>query len=90
MASSAPTHTKKPNDSMFSAPAHAVQEYPISTAMLVFGVGLGIGILASHTVCESLFRAVQPPPTMTERLSRQLYDVLSQAVPESVARRFAA
>lgn len=71
-------------------PAEIVQEYPISTAMVVFGVGLGLGLLLSHTVCESLMQAVQPPPTMAERLSRQFYDTLSHAVPESVSRRFAA
>jgi len=76
--------------SVLTAPANVVQEYPLSTAMLVFGIGLGVGILASHTICDSLMRAFEPPPTMTERLSRQFYDALSQAVPQSVARRFAA
>lgn len=71
-------------------PAEIVQEYPISTAMTVFGVGLGVGILLSLTVCDSLMRAVEPPPTMAERLSRQLYETLSHAVPDSMARRFAA
>jgi len=73
-----------------NAPANAVQEYPLSTAMLVFGVGIGVGVLVSHTLCDVLLRAVEPPPTMTERLTRQLYDALSQAVPHSVAKRFAA
>lgn len=71
-------------------PAEIVQEYPISTAMIVFGVGMGLGLLLSHTVGDSFLRAVEPPPSMAERLSRQLYETLSQAVPESVARRFAS
>lgn len=76
--------------SLLTSPADVVQEYPISTAMLVFGVGLGVGILASHALFDSWSHLVQPPPTMRERLTRQLYDAFSQAVPESVARRFAA
>lgn len=80
----------KSSASILSTPASAVQEYPISTALLVFGVGLGVGIVASHMLFDSLSRVVQPPPTMTERLTRQLYEALSQAVPESVSRRFAA
>lgn len=71
-------------------PAEMVQEYPISTAMVVFGVGMGLGLLLSHTIGDSFMRAVAPPPTMAERLTRQFYDTLSQAVPESVSRRFAA
>ena len=71
------------------APAEIVQEYPLSTAMLVFGVGLGVGVLLSHTICDSLFSLAAPPPTMSQRLSRQFYDTLSHAVPESL-RHFAA
>jgi len=72
--------------SVLAAPNQVVQDYPISTALVIFGVGLGVGLLASHALIDS----VRPPPTMTERLSRQFYDALSHAVPESLARRFAA
>jgi len=91
MATQAPERRKKEEPaSIMSAPANVVQEYPISVALLVFGVGLGVGIMAGHALSDALAHAVQPPPTMTERLARQIYDVVSQAVPESVARRFAA
>ena len=74
---------------ILAAPNKMVQEYPLSSAMVVFGVGLGVGILAGCAVMDSMAR-ISPPPSMTERLTRQLYDTLSQAVPESVSRRFAA
>jgi hypothetical protein len=71
------------------APAEIVQEYPLSTALLVFGVGLGVGVLLSTTVCDSMYNLMAPQPTMSQRLSRQFYDTLSHAVPESL-RHFAA
>jgi len=85
--------TKAPADggntsAVLAAPSQVVQDYPISSTLVVFGIGIGVGLLASYSLLDSVLRP--PPPTMTERLSRQFYDALSHAVPESLAKRFAA
>lgn len=56
------------NEAM-SRPAEMVQEYPISSMLVVFGVGLGVGVVASQALLPSFHE-----PTMSERMGRQLYD----------------
>lgn len=67
-----------------------VKEYPVSSLLTVFGVGLGVGVLLSQTVCHSMLRAFEPEPTVAERLSRQIYDAVRHAIPDSIANRFHA
>ena len=52
-----------------SRPAELVQEYPLSSLLVVFGVGMGVGVVLSQALLPSLHE-----PTMTERMGRQLYD----------------
>jgi len=73
------------SDSILSAPNKVVQEYPISTVLMIFGRRPGSRRTGQSRHFLNSLRATQPP-TMTERLTRQLYDVLSQAVPESVSQ----
>jgi len=68
-------------------PREIVEQYPISSMLLVFGVGLGVGIVLSQTLCEPIARAWQPEPTMTEKLGRSMYEAMSSVLPESVLRR---
>ncbi|MDX1945034.1 MAG: hypothetical protein SFU86_06475 [Pirellulaceae bacterium] len=69
-------------------PAELVREYPVSSLLLVFGVGLGIGVLVGQACAGPLLSMAYHEPTTTERLSRQAYDALSSVLPASVAARF--
>ena len=50
-------------------PTEMVKEYPLSSMLVVFGVGMGVGVLVSQALIPSFHE-----PTMTERMGRQLYD----------------
>ena len=52
-----------------SRPTEMVQEYPMSSMLLVFGAGLGVGVVLSQTLFPSFHE-----PTMSERMGHQLYD----------------
>jgi len=56
------------NEAM-SQPAEMVKEYPMSSMMVVFGVGLGLGVVLSQAVLPTVHS-----PTMSERMGQQLYD----------------
>jgi hypothetical protein len=68
-------------------PAEIAQEYPLSAMLLVFGAGLGVGVLLSQALAGPLHHYLQPEPTMTERLGRQMLDYLHGALPETLARQ---
>jgi hypothetical protein len=74
---------------MMAKPQEMISEYPFSSALLVFGVGLGVGLVLSSALCESTSRMWQPETT-SERWGRHMYDYLSHMVPESVSKRFAS
>jgi hypothetical protein len=50
-------------------PTEMVREYPMSSMMVVFGVGLGLGVVLSQAMLPSYHE-----PTMSERMGQQLYD----------------
>lgn len=50
-------------------PTEMIKEYPVSSILVVFGVGLGVGVVLSQALIPSFHE-----PTMSERMSRQLYD----------------
>jgi hypothetical protein len=75
---------------MAAKPQELVNDYPFSSALLVFGVGLGVGVLLSQAFCESDSRAWGGSNSMSGRWGQkmhQMYDYLSDMVPESVSRR---
>lgn len=74
-------------DEALEKPAALAREYPLSSMLVVFGVGLGVGVVLGQCLADPLNRMMQPEPTMTERLGRQMLDYLSGALPESLARQ---
>jgi hypothetical protein len=52
-----------------SKPTEMVQEYPVSSMLVVFGIGMGIGVALSQALIQAFHE-----PTMSERMTRQLYD----------------
>lgn len=72
---------------MYTQPAEMVKEYPLSSMMVLFGVGIGVGLILTHSLSEPVSRAIYGNPTMTDRWTRQLHDVLAQVIPDSIARQ---
>ena len=68
-------------------PRQVVEEYPVSSMLVVFGIGIGVGLVLTQALCEPISRAFQPEPSFTEKLGRSMYEAMSSMVPESVARR---
>ena len=71
----------------FERPGELAQEYPLSSMLVVFGAGLGIGILLGQCLAEPLNQMMQPQQTTTERLGRQMLDYMHSILPASVARQ---
>jgi hypothetical protein len=76
--------TNDDSGSLLARPGEMIGEYPVSSVLLVFGVGLGVGFVLGQALCESMVHT----PTMSERWGRSMYDSLSHMVPETVSRRF--
>jgi len=70
----------------YAAPRELVQEHPVSSTMLAFGVGIGVGLLVGHALSESLMENSTPQCSKAEKFGRQMFDALRGALPEGVAR----
>jgi len=68
-------------------PVEMAREYPLASMLLVFGVGVGVGCLLGQALAGPLTQMIQPQPTMSERLGRQMLDYVSSVLPESIARQ---
>ncbi len=53
-------------------PAEMMQEYPLSSMLVVFSLGLGVGVIIGQALVPSFHE-----PTMSERMSRQLHDSMA-------------
>jgi hypothetical protein len=69
-------------------PAELAKEYPITSMLMVFGVGLGVGVLLSQAACGSLGYSYHEP-TFTERLSRQVFHTVNEVLPDAVRQQMA-
>jgi hypothetical protein len=67
-------------------PGELVKEYPVSSMLLMFGIGIGVGIIVGQTLSSALAEMVEEP-TMTEKMKRQAYDALSHVLPPSMLRQ---
>jgi len=68
-------------------PAELVKEYPLASMLLMFGMGLGVGVVVSSAICSSLDEMTVHDSTMTERLKKQVYDALSNVLSPSTLRQ---
>jgi len=68
-------------------PAKLVKEYPVSSMLLCFGIGLGVGVVLSQTVCSSLLEALEPEPSTAEKIKRQVYDAVSHVLSPSMLKQ---
>lgn len=61
-------------ESYAAKPVQVVREHPIPASLVMFGIGLGIGVLFTSKACE----AMTHQETTSERLSRQFSDALTE------------
>jgi len=67
-------------------PTELVKEHPLPTMLLMFGLGMGVGVLVGQTLCSSLLESFEEP-TMTEKMRRQVYDALSHVISPSMLKQ---
>jgi hypothetical protein len=53
--------------------------------LLMFGLGMGVGVVVAQALCSSL--AEEESPTMTENLRKQVFDAVSSVLPPSMMRQ---
>jgi hypothetical protein len=69
----------------YQASREMVQEYPLSSAMTVFGLGFGLGVAIGILLSEG-----ESHPSYEgrmERFGRQMLDAMAQMAPEAISRR---
>jgi hypothetical protein len=66
-------------------PTQLVHEYPLSSTLVVFGVGLGAGLLLSSILAEPV-RHMTHHETTSERMQRQMLDALRNVLPAALQR----
>ena len=67
-------------------PADLVQDYPLPSMLFMFGMGLGVGVLISQTLCASLLESLEEP-TLNEKMRRQVYDALSHVISPAMLKQ---
>jgi hypothetical protein len=67
-------------------PTEMVKEYPLSSMLLMFGIGIGVGVVVAQALTSS-FHELTEDPTMTEKVKRQAFDALSHVLTPSMMRQ---
>lgn len=65
-------------------PQEMLKEYPVSSMLVVFGLGLGVGLLVSQAMCSTM---LEPEPTMTERWQRNFMNAADRVLPSGMSRQ---
>lgn len=60
-------------------PTEMVKQHPLPSMLLMFGIGLGVGVVVSQALCGTFMEMVEEP-TMSEKVKRQAYDALSHVL----------
>jgi hypothetical protein len=60
-----------------------VEDYPFASVAVMFGIGVGVGLVVGHTIAEAAGRRMFHHDTLAERLSCQIRDVLRNSLPRA-------
>jgi len=72
-----------------SAPTEFVQEYPASSILVAFGIGLGLGVIVGHSLSDAMTPSSSSRRNVErsmESFGRQVCEALRSSLPESVSR----
>jgi hypothetical protein len=82
-------HQNRVTDEFWGAmerPTEMVKEHPLPSMLLMFGLGLGVGVIVSQTLCSSLVETFEEP-TMTEKMRRQVFNALAHVLPPGTLKQ---
>lgn len=84
--------TKSENSSRSSQttrdPGAMVRGHPIESALMIFGLGIGVGIVLSHALQEPIRQMLEPESTTFQKISKHVMEAVQQSLPEAVARHW--
>jgi hypothetical protein len=69
-----------------SCPSEMIGEHPAAAVTLLFGVGVGVGLLLGHTIAETSGHRLFHQDTFTEKLTCQIRDLLKNNLPQGLMR----
>lgn len=69
----------------YTAPRELVEEYPLSSTLIAFGVGVGVGVLIGQSLTGSLAHRGETDSLSMEKLGRQVCNALRSSLPESIS-----
>jgi len=83
-------NSKKANSEQKEKPSGIACDYPISSAMVVFGVGVGAGMILSGLLGAPYHKSYPSLGRQTElaagQLGRQMVDAIAGVLPASLAK----
>jgi hypothetical protein len=62
-----------------------VDHYPISSALVAFGLGIGTGVALVAMLCDK--EPEYDPGNIAQRLGRQMLEAVSNVIPESLTKK---
>ena len=74
------------NGGSSTRPMELVEEYPFTSVTVMFGIGVGVGLILGHTIAEAAGRKMFHQDTLAEKVTCQIRDVLKNALPQSLSR----
>ena len=77
--------SEQPWSFSMSSSRELIGEHPVSSTLLAFGMGLGVGVLIGQTIAGALMQESHPS-TRLESLSQQVCDAVRNAIPEAISR----
>ena len=76
-------HSRRPQRAAAQQALDWVEEYPFASVAVMFGIGVGVGLVVGHTIAEAAGRRMFHHDTLTERLSCQIRDLLRISIPRA-------
>ena len=67
-------------------PTEMVKEHPLPSMLVMFGLGIGVGVIVGQVLCSTLMEDAEP--TMTEKMRKQVYDALGHVLTPSMLKQF--
>jgi hypothetical protein len=77
---------KPQGDASSSCSREWINENPFTSVTVLFGLGVGVGVLLGHVIAESAGRTLFHEDTLAEKLAGEIRKVLKSTLPKGISR----